>query len=264
MALAMPRLPSEFSKSIYGIHLVGHCGGADLAGLDFLFEVLHRDILPEVTVQVKHDGIDAAQCVEESRQVVVIGNLGGVRLPLYTEPLFQESGCESGPVDIREGHAVGVHVAGGSAELAAHGHGLEQLFLTAQAICEHLYLFAQSCRSGGLSVGACQHGNILPLPGEVLQSANQFLQQRQVNFPDGIVYTHRHTRIIDVLAGEAEVNELLVILQAHGIEFLFQEIFHSLDVMVGDGLYFLDAGGIGNLKVTVNIAELPENRGIHS
>ena len=55
-----------------GVHLVRHGGGAHLAGLDFLLEVLHGDVLPEVAVKVYHYGVDAFQGVEESRQVVVV------------------------------------------------------------------------------------------------------------------------------------------------------------------------------------------------
>ena len=55
-----------------GVHLVGHCGGAYFAGLDFLLEVFHADIHPHVAVKVEDDCVDAAQGVEHGCDVVVV------------------------------------------------------------------------------------------------------------------------------------------------------------------------------------------------
>ena len=53
------------------------------------------------------------------------------------------------------------------------------------------------------------------------------------------------SEVIDVLTCAREVNELLVLCQLRvEVEFLLQEIFHSLHVMVGGRLYRLDPFGI--------------------
>ena len=58
--------------------------------LDFLFEVGHGDIRPEVTIQVHHDVVDAAQVVKHGGKVVVVGYLGGVLFPLYFQFFGEE------------------------------------------------------------------------------------------------------------------------------------------------------------------------------
>ena len=57
---------------IDGIDFVRHGARPDLSGFDFLFEIFHRDVLPEIAVEVYQDGIDAAQSVEDRRQIIVI------------------------------------------------------------------------------------------------------------------------------------------------------------------------------------------------
>ena len=52
------------------------------------------------------------------------------------------------------------------------------------------------------------------------------------------------------------MDELLVFLKvAYLIKLFLDEILHSLDIMVGGLLYFLDAGGILFRKLTVNVTQ---------
>ena len=74
-----------------GVHLVGHRTGAHLAGLYLLSEVLHRDVLPEVAVQVDDDGVDALHGIEHSAQAVVVAYLCGVLLTFQSEALADEA-----------------------------------------------------------------------------------------------------------------------------------------------------------------------------
>ena len=52
------------------IDLVGHGGRADLAFLDFLLEVFHRDVGPHVAAQVHQDIVDPLYGVEEGCRIV--------------------------------------------------------------------------------------------------------------------------------------------------------------------------------------------------
>ena len=81
-----------------------------------MFEVGHGDIRPEVTIQVHHDVVDAAQVVKHGGKVVVVGYLGGVLFPLYFQFFGEELVGKCSPVDLRVSHVVGVEVPGGTSE----------------------------------------------------------------------------------------------------------------------------------------------------
>ena len=83
IALAIPRLPSAFSKSI-GFTLCGMADEPHLTRLDLLLEILHGNILPKVTVQVDQDRINTLQAIENSRQIIIIRDLGSPFLTFQT------------------------------------------------------------------------------------------------------------------------------------------------------------------------------------
>ena len=58
-----------------------HSRRTDLTRLDLLLEILHGDILPEVTIQVDQDRIDTLQAIEDRCQIIIIRDLGS---PLLT------------------------------------------------------------------------------------------------------------------------------------------------------------------------------------
>lgn len=72
------------------INLMRHSRAAYLTCLDLLLEVLHRDVLPEVLVEIEDDDVDAAEGIEESSEVVVVGDLGSPLLTLDAELLSEE------------------------------------------------------------------------------------------------------------------------------------------------------------------------------
>ena len=55
-----------------GVDFVRHSAAAHLAGLDLLLEIVHRDVHPEVAVEVDDDSIDATQSIEKGGQMVVV------------------------------------------------------------------------------------------------------------------------------------------------------------------------------------------------
>ena len=64
-----------------------------------------------------------------------------------------------------------------------------------------------------------------------------------------------HGGVVDILRGEAEVDELLEVGQAHLVEFMFEEVLHGLHVVVGGLLYLLDGEGVVVGEMTVDIAQ---------
>jgi len=59
-----------------------HSRRTDLTRLDLLLEILHGDILPEVTIQVDQDRIDTLQAIEDRCQIIIIRDLGSPLLTL--------------------------------------------------------------------------------------------------------------------------------------------------------------------------------------
>lgn len=102
---------------VNGVDLMRHGAGAYLAGFDLLLEVIHGDVHPEVAVEVDDDGVDAANAIEDSGQIVIVADLCGPLLTLESEFLFDEAVAECFPVVGGVGHVVGIEVAGGSTEL---------------------------------------------------------------------------------------------------------------------------------------------------
>ncbi len=150
---------------------------------------------------------------------------------------------------------MGVEVAGGTTELTADAHGVEHLELTAQTVGKHLYLFTKTCGRGWLSVGLGEHGYVVPLVGTRIEMLNHLHETRTIYVADGVSYRHGHGCVVDVLRGEAEVYEFLTGLESENVETLLEEIFHGLDVVVGHALDLLDARGILDCEVLVDVAQ---------
>lgn len=61
-------------------------------------------------------------------------------------------------------------------------------------------------------------------------------------------------------ACQAEMDEFLILRQPHGVEALFDEVFHSLDVVVGGLFDFLDLRCVLDGKVSVYLPQGCEHR----
>ncbi len=218
-----------------------HRRRAYFALFDALFEILHRDIHPHVAVEVEHDGVDAAEGIEEGREIIVVGNLGR---PLLAEVFVKELVGEGAPVYIGESRAVGVEIARGAAELAAHRHLPESLHLLAKAVGEHFDFLPESRRACRLPVCLRKHRDGGPFAGHALKCLNQLVDARGKHLVDSLFKAHRHGRVVDVLRRKPEVDKLLVLLEAEAVELFFEEIFDSLDVMVGHAFDVLDSLGL--------------------
>ena len=103
---------------------MGHGGGTDLSGFDFLFEVGHRDVSPKIAVKVDDDGVDATQVVKHGGEIVVVGDLGRELFPFDVEFFGQEIVGERCPVNFGVCDVVGVEIPCGTSEFAGASHFL--------------------------------------------------------------------------------------------------------------------------------------------
>ena len=92
---------------------------------------------------------------------------------------------------------------------------------------------------------------------------DHFDELRTVCVAYGIGNRHRHCGIVDILRCESEMNEFLVGLQAERIETFFQEIFYCFDVMIGYAFDLLDASGVIDCEILIDISQRYEHVMIH-
>ena len=81
-----------------------HGGGAGFSFLDLLLEILHRDITPDVAVEIDQDGADPFQVVEESSHVIVVIDLGGGLKSFQSQAVKDKPVGEVDPVDLWIGY----------------------------------------------------------------------------------------------------------------------------------------------------------------
>ena len=242
---------------IDGIHLVRHCAGTYLASLYLLAEILSRDILPEVAVQVDDDSIDALHCIEQSSEAVVVADLRRIFLALQSETLGNKATAKVAPIILRISHMMGIEVACRSTELSCNGTSTKHVQLTLQAIDKDHHLLAQTCGTGRLTVSLRQHGNILPLVGILTQLCDKLLDEGVIDLLQSLLDAQGHAGVVDILAGQAEVDEFLVVFQsADAVELFLDEVLDSLHIVVCNSLYILHALGILFREVAVYVAQL--------
>mmetsp|Transcript_67060 Transcript_67060/g.178607 ORF Transcript_67060/g.178607 Transcript_67060/m.178607 type:complete len:287 (-) Transcript_67060:291-1151(-) len=237
------------------VDLVRHGAGPDLPCHDLLLEVLHRNIHPDVAAQVDEDGVDALHRVKDGTHVVVVLNLRGVLLPLEIQVRPAEVVGKGPPVDVRVGHEVRVHVAGGPPKLARARNLPQEIELRLEALDVHLELLGEVGRGGRLPVRLREHGHI-PLWQLCPQRLDDPQQSGAVALLEGVVQELRRRGVVDVLTGKRKVNVLLERLQTQGIELLLDEVLHSFDVVIGDLLRCLDLGGVINAQVSSDRPQL--------
>ena len=210
-----------------------HSARAYLASLDFLLEVFHRDIHPEVAVKVDDDGVDATNGIKHAAQTVVVANLCGELLALKAQLLAHKLIAERLPVVLRIGHMMCVIVSSSATKLGGQLASLQLVQLLAQTIGKYHDFFAQACGRCGLSVGLGQHGHIFPLFSILQQLLQQLFYQRIVNLLQCLFNREGHAGVIDVLRGKTEVDKLFISLQtSYLVKFFFDKIFYGLHIVV--------------------------------
>jgi len=181
------------------VHLMRHRTGAYFTRFDFLLEVFHRDVLPEVTVHVNHNGIDALHGIEDGTQIIVIGNLSSILFAFQTELFSHELVAESLPIVCWISHVVRIVVTGSTTELRCNRASLQSSQLAVQTIYEHHHFLAQTSRGSWLTVSLCQHRDVGPFLSIRLQLSNQFFHQRIVHLFERFLNGKRNGCIVDVL-----------------------------------------------------------------
>ena len=193
------------------IDLMRHGTGTHLAGLDFLLEILHGDIHPEIAVEVDDNGIDTTDGIEDGTHLVVVANLRGVLLTLQPQLLADEAVAEGLPIDCRIGHAMGIEITGGTAELGRHGNLFQRFQLLLQTIHEDHDFLAQACGGSRLSVSLSEHRHILPLFRIVGELLNQLFHLRNEHIGQRLFHGKGHAGVVNVLGGESEMDEFLIL-----------------------------------------------------
>ena len=234
---------------------MGHGARTDLAGLDALLEILHRNIGPHVAAEVDENGVDAFERVEQRRQIVVMLDLGGVLRAGQPQCIPDETVGERDPVDGGVGDVVGVEIARRAAEFGRDGDGFQLVDLPVEPFDEDHQLLAQPRGRGGLAVRVGQHRDGVPLGGQRGELLAQFGQCRVADLRQRLLDRERNGRVVDVLRREAEVDELLAGAQPQRIHLLFEQVLDGFHVVVGRALDLLDALGVGRREVAVKSAQ---------
>ena len=246
---------------IDGVHLVGHGAGTNLAGLDFLLEILHGDIHPEVAVEVDDNGVDATETIKDGAQPVVVADLGGILFALQAELLTDKTVAEGFPVIFGIGHVVGIVVAGGTAELGCDRNGLQSFELLLQTIDKHHHLLAQTGGRSGLTVGLGEHGHVFPLFCVGTQLPDELFDKRYVYLVYRLLDAQRNTGIVDILGSETEMDKLLVGFEITNlVEFFLDVILHSLYIMVGHLFNLLYPTGTCLIELAVDVTQTVKER----
>lgn len=111
-----------------------------------------------------------------------------------------------------------------------------------------------------LAVGVGQKRHVAPFLRAGFQGLDELVESRTVHLLHRFAYRHGHCGVVDVLACQAEMDEFLILRQPHGVEALFDEVFHSLDVVVGGLFDFLDLRCVLDGKVSVYLPQGCEHR----
>ena len=228
---------------IDGVNLVGHGGGANLAGDGPLLEVPDGDVAPDVAVKIEDDGVEPLDAVEQLGHVVVGFDLRDVRLERETERSY-ELFRHRLPVHVGVRAHVRVVVADGARHLAVQGNLLELRALPGEPVRHVGKLLAEGGGGRGLPVGSRHHRRLSLLGGLADDDVDDLVHERD----HGVLTGAEHEgvgEVVDVLGGAREVGELHDVFKFGMLdEPVFDDVLDRLDVVVGGALHQLDLGGV--------------------
>ena len=176
-----------------------HCRRTNLACFDFLFEILHRNVSPDVAAEVDEDSIDSLEAIEDSRKIIVVFNLSCNLRTVEVQHIAHEIVSKIYPVDFWECNVVSVEVTRSTAKFRRTRNSLKLFDLFVQTFNEYHNFLAESGRRGGLSVSARQHRHINPLHSQPFQRIDYLIEQRVVNIVSCISQRVGCSRVVDVL-----------------------------------------------------------------
>ena len=100
-----------------------------------------------------------------------------------------------------------------------------------------------------------KHRDVRPLFRVCAELGNQLFYLGIIHLFQRFFYRQRNRGIVNILRSQSEMDKLFIVVHtAQLVKFFFQEIFHSLHVVVSHAFNLLDASGIGFGKVTVDIS----------
>ena len=220
---------------------------ADTIGTDIDLErdlsLDDRDILPAVTIGSRFG------------KIVVGFDLCGHLLPVEPQPLNKLL-RQARPVHFGVGDKMGVKVTHRAVAFAPYCrdcHLLPGPIQPGNHVRQFLPHGRGACR---LTMGACQHRPIRERIGHVGQDRNHLVDSGQQNIVACITNHQGISKIVDILRGAAEMDEFhrsAEFLMPR--DFLFKEVFHRFDVMIGGALDCLDGLGVLNREVISDPAE---------
>ena len=235
-----------------------HGRGTCLAFFYLLFEILHRDVCPDIPVKVDKYGVYSLKVVEQGGKIVVMFNLGSCLLPLETECLFKESVGKCNPVNIGICGFMCVEISCSSTEFSFKPERLQKGNLRSKPFSKNIEFFAYCCRGGRLAVRMGHHGYPFPLLCPLINNIEHLFKEGQVDLCKGISCGHRESRIVNILGGKSEMNKFRILMEFHGPEFFFQEVFYCFYIMVGFLLQFFYPVHIGFAKAGDDLPEFRE------
>ena len=106
------------------------------------------------------------------------------------------------------------------------------------------------------------HGDVGPQAGTLLDGGENRLVAWQQHLLVTLLQEQRHGRVVDVLRGETEMDELLVGFQPQGVETAFDEILDSFDIVVCGFLYLFHLKGILLGEMAVDVSQLLGHAGL--
>ena len=224
------------------VDLMRHSARTNFSGFDLLLEVLHRDILPEVTVHIHHNGIDTLHCIKNSRKVIIVRNLRCILFTLQPQLLCNKSVTELFPIVLGICNMMCIVISGSATELGSNRAGFQCCQLTFQTVNEHHHFFTQAGGRSRLTVSFGKHRDICPVRCVCFQLCNQFFNQRIVDLFQCFFDRKGNRRIVDILRSQSEVDEFLIVIHpAHLVKFFFQEVFYCFHVVVSHTLDIFNA-----------------------
>ena len=134
---------------------------------------------------------------------------------------------------------VSIQISRSTAELSRDRRLPQCTELLFQPIHIDHHLLAKACGRCRLAMGLSQHRHVFPLLGIVVELLYKFFHERAVDLFDGLLHRKGNAGIVDILRGESEMNELLVVVESLKVfvELLLDIILHGLHVVVRHFLY---------------------------
>ena len=231
-----------------------HSARTYFSGFDLLLEVLHRDVLPEVTIHIHHDGIDTLHSIKNSREVIIVRNLRCIFFAFQSQFFCNKPIAELFPVILRISHVMRIVVSGSTAKLSGKRTCFQHSQLTFETVNKYHHFFTQTGRRSRLTVSFGKHRNVSPFCRIGFQLCNQLFNQRVINLFQCLFDRKRNRRIVNILRSQSEVDKLFIVIHsAHFVKLFFQEVFYGFHIVVSYTFDIFNALCVCFGEVTVDI-----------